>query len=509
MSGKLETRDHQLIKDRVPSGVSRHNVCYCQIIVRYMGTVAMPMDARVWKHRMQSVHNAIKRLTDSRSTHTLVRLNLTVDGIRLCSSSGNVLMCHSRDGMASFGLCPADDLVFCLVTLDEAGSLGENKGAGPSCQIFRVDPRLASHRDHLETAENFGVRCELSVDRDYCVEFPTSAHSAVELFKRFYAEAQTVFNFSRDSLDVAMFIPPGFESQFSICGANSNSHIDQSVMNSGTTCIAEVNSGGSDNTPCRSGQSKKSVQELSAIKPHRELENAPGYLERTAFFPADVSRQDLEELDETLKFNPSFNDETNCEPAGSLDVGMVDEPYDSDLEFTDSPNVAENLRSQVKKFLQQRSESSPNRLHVQRFSALETFNLGPESPLPSLPARLKKSGTRVVQESRLAGERELFLQKTSTPSHNQRTAVRSQSAVINQVPANRVLQMKKLATTSKQPCNSKVTLRDKQLGSEIETGDSFFSVSPIVNTPLKSANIEKENQTFDDGLVVKDTPVSE
>lgn len=499
MSGRLETRDRQLPKDRVQFGNNRHNGCYCQIIVRYMGTIAMPKDTRVWEHRIQSVHNAIKRLTDSRSTHTLVRLNLNADGIRLYNSSGKVLMHHSKDGVASFGLCPADDMLFCLVTFDE-----ENKGAGPSCQIFRVDPYLASHKDHFETAEKFGVRCEISVDRDYCVEFPTSAHSAVELFKRFYTETLTMFNFSRDSLDVAMFIPPGFESQFNISGTSNDSDFDQSEMNSSTACIVEVKSGGSDNVRSRSDPSKKSVLDLSTIKPLRELENVPADLERTTIFPADVSLQDLDDLNDTLKCNQSYNNENNCESVGSLDVGMVDDQYNSDQELTDSPNGAENLRSQVKKFLQHCSEPSSNRLHIQRFSADETFHLGPESPLPSVPSRLKKPGTQVGHESRLARE-QVMSQKTSTPSHIQKTAVRSQSTIINQIAARRTSQAKKLVATS----NGKVTLRAKQLDTENDTRDHLSYFSPIVNLRSKSAYVERENTTFDKGLILKDTPVSE
>lgn len=372
---------------------AQQSECCTVVVVKYIGTLAMP---RAWDHRTQAVSNAVKRMKESRVTHTIVKIKLCLDGIRLYDARGNLLVHHDSRGVAKFGLSSADELLFCLVTHD-----CKDENSGPSCHIFYTDPQMARHKDHERTAECFGIRCEINIDSDNCVEFPSSAQFAVDLFRKFYVGTLAGSHYSTSNLDIPLFIPPGFESQFNMSGFNNSCDGTDKIVDS---VMAN----------CQNNEASSEIHKWTSVTSYQnhllKRKLVSGELDKTAVFPVESSSNCS-----ALKSN-SLSSENDAFESLNVAVNYNDSAYDQAV--SGSQNSVENLRKQSQKLLFLNQELGGTSLHVTKFCAYEKNGLDPESPLPALPLRTITNRNHHL---------DLSNQSTSTPILKQMITLRSYS----------------------------------------------------------------------------------
>ncbi|XP_029644744.1 regulator of G-protein signaling 12 isoform X3 [Octopus sinensis] len=163
-------------------------------VVGYVGTIEMPGDKNSQHARLQSFHNAVRRLRLEKKIHTLVALTISVNGVKLTNAVRKVLAVYPVHRIMFCGICPDDNLYFGIVTSncssDGNESIRLEYAPSFSCHVFKVNTDIQAHYMHAQKARVFQFECTRSRDLRRCFEFPQTALPVIEPISALYRDRQ-------------------------------------------------------------------------------------------------------------------------------------------------------------------------------------------------------------------------------------------------------------------------------------------------------------------------------
>lgn len=171
-------------------------------VVGYLKSVELPKGSKnllstsadVLKTCVRGLHVASKKV------YKHVLMTISLDGVRLTSSVGKVIVTYPLNTIAFTCSCPDDARYFGIVTRkvfnDDSpllrrpyDSRGINERRQPevcSCHIFMVDEELSSHTEHEKVAQSFGLSCETV--KGICEGFPKDSCIIFDTLNLFFRE---------------------------------------------------------------------------------------------------------------------------------------------------------------------------------------------------------------------------------------------------------------------------------------------------------------------------------
>lgn len=140
------------------------------------------------EERLRCVHRCVTRVSVEQTTHSVVMMHISCDGVQLCDDTGAALVSYPAEKLVLGTACPEDPRFFGLVTIDNGAD-----GLGPPrtlCHVFFVDPELYRHESHESIRAHFGFQCTADPDSDAsgCLEFPQSPTAVLQFVSVLYRD---------------------------------------------------------------------------------------------------------------------------------------------------------------------------------------------------------------------------------------------------------------------------------------------------------------------------------
>ncbi|XP_048584435.1 regulator of G-protein signaling 12 isoform X2 [Nematostella vectensis] len=156
-------------------------------VVGYLGSIELPSNSSLQNASLNAIRGCVRRLRAQQKVHLMFVLEVSVVGVLLVDSSGNIVVTYPVRSLAFTGLCSDDNKVFGIVTRKSAdanrpsswhsskGMVDSQSTVNCSCHVFSVDSDLVPHEVHKTTAEKFHVKCTEGSGDSLCREFQNTA----------------------------------------------------------------------------------------------------------------------------------------------------------------------------------------------------------------------------------------------------------------------------------------------------------------------------------------------
>lgn len=157
------------------------------IIVGYLGTIEMPKQIAT-SSKLQTVRSCIRKLRQEKRCPTLVLMNILPNSLNLLNGN-NVILATYPSNRLNYISSSSDNnsKFFGLVTSatfqEEDSNPRQPIAISNSCHVFGVETKLIDHNSHLQTAEQFNIKCSKDLISNSCLEFPTNSDYICNIIK--------------------------------------------------------------------------------------------------------------------------------------------------------------------------------------------------------------------------------------------------------------------------------------------------------------------------------------
>ena len=172
-------------------------------VVGYLKSVELPKGSKNLSSTSADVlKTCIRGLpVASKKVYKHVVMTISLDGVRLTSSEGKVIVTYPLSTIAFTCSCPDDTRFFGIVTrkllnddspllmrpYDSRGISERRQPEVCSCHIFMVDEELRSHVEHEKVANSFGLICKTV--KGLCEGFPKDSSIILDTLNLFFRES--------------------------------------------------------------------------------------------------------------------------------------------------------------------------------------------------------------------------------------------------------------------------------------------------------------------------------